>query len=332
MVLGNNRYFNSGDKFIASGNYASFIEMSNGAFSFGYSTVSGTADAAITWNYGLAINATGQVVLPGISSASVPTATAGYALDVRGNILASKASGNASVVVSASNANAAMNAYEGFGVEFNTDSSNVTYAWAQSGTRKMWLVPNDSGTSSLGLAISNPQAYTANGVRCAIVTNQPIISNDTVLSRIQMRGYNIADTGGSTIWIKFGTYYTGQSGYMCRIKYVGHVGFNGDPAQLGMVDIQFSTSNNSASQPGSTGNFYAAFKAYRLGPANVMITLRVVQVSVDQYEFWCYTPNYANGSYYEVSYTDGTSWVHSGASGTPSGNYVDVTPNLITYT
>ncbi len=332
MVLGNNRYFNSGDKFIASGNYATILEMSDGLISFGNSSASGTANAAITWNYGFQINRSGQVVLPG-GTTSVPTATAGYVLDVRGNILAYKASGNTSIVASTgTNANAAMNAYENFGVEFNTDGSYTSYAWAQGATRKMWLVANDSGNSSLGIAVSNPQSYAANGVRCSIVTNQPIISNDTVFSRIQSRGYVMQDTGSGTVWTKFGTFYTSNNGYMCRIRYSGHVGFNANPAQLGMCEILFSTSNGSSSQAGSTGNFYGMFVAYRLGPANVVITVRVVQINTDTYEIWGYIPNYSNGGYYEVSFSDGQAWTHSGSVGTPSGNYVDVNPSVITYT
>lgn len=331
-VFGVNRYFNSGDKFIAASGYATQMEQSGGYHNFGISSaVSGGAGSAITWNYNLSLQPGGGVLMPG-GSTSVPGVQAGYVLDVRGNVIAQKTSGNVSFVAQTSNANAAMNAYAGFGVEFNTDSTYKSYAWAQNGTRKMWLVANDSGASSLGVGISNPDSYTANGVRCGIVTNQPIISNDTVLSRIQARGYNIQDTGGATLWIKFGTFYTGQNGSMCRIRYTGHVGFNADINQLGMTEIQFSTSNNSASQAGSTGNFYAAFQAFRLGRANVIITVRVVQLSLDQYEIWGYIPNYSNGGYYEISFTDGNSWVTSGLAGTPAGNFVEITPNVITYT
>jgi hypothetical protein len=119
---------------------------------------------------------------------------------------------------------------------------------------------------------------------------------------------------------------------MCRLRVTGHVGFNASPGQLGMVEIQFSTSNNSASQAGSTGNFYGSVLGYRTGPGNVVITIRVVQVTTDTYQIWGYIPNYSNGSYYEVSFSDGTSWTHDGTVGTPSGNYIDVTPYTITYT
>jgi hypothetical protein len=332
-VFGVNRYFNSGEKFISASGYATYHEQSGGYHNFGISSAaSGGAGSAITWTYPLSLQPGGGVLMPG-GSTSIPGVQAGYVLDVRGNVIAQKASGNVSFVASASNANAAMNAYEGFGVEFNTDSSYTSYAWAAGGARKMYLIANDSGTYSLGLGnVSNPQAYTANGSRCAIVTQQPIVSNDTVFSRIQSRGYIVQDTGGSTQWVKFGTYNTSQGGYMCRLRVTGHVGFNASPGQLGMVEIQFSTSNNSASQAGSTGNFYGSVLGYRTGPGNVVITIRVVQVTTDTYQIWGYIPNYSNGSYYEVSFSDGTSWTHDGTVGTPSGNYIDVTPYTITYT
>jgi hypothetical protein len=332
-VFGVNRYFNSGEKFIAASGYATLMEQSGGYHNFGISSAaSGGAGSAITWTYPLSLQPGGGVLMPA-GSTTVGSVTAGYVLDVRGNILAYKASGNTSVVTATgTNANAAMNAYENFGVEFNTDASYTSYAWAAGGSRKMYLIANSSGTYSLGVAISNPQDYTINGSRCSIVANQPIVSNDSVYSRFMSRGFIMQDTGGSTSWTKFGTFSCSQGGYMCRIRYTGHIGFNADPAQLGMTEIQFSTSNNSASQAGSTGNFYGAVIAFRTGPANVIITVRVVQVTTDQYDIWGYIPNYSNGGYYEVSFSDGTTWTHSGVVGTPSGNYIDKSPNVITYT
>jgi hypothetical protein len=331
-VFGVNRYFNSGDKFIAASGYATYHEQSGGYHNFAISSAASTsAGSAITWTYPLSLQPNGGVLMPG-GATSIPGVQAGYVLDVRGNVIAQKASGNVSFVAQASNANAAMNAYAGFGVEFNTDSSFTSYAWAKGGTRKMWLIANSSGSSSLGVAISNPQDYTINGSRCSIVANQPIVSNDSVYSRIMSRGFQIQDTGGSTLWVKFGTFSCSQTGTMCRIRYTGHVGFNADIAQLGMTEIQFSTANNSASQAGSTGPFYGAVTAFRLGRANVIITVRAVQITNDQYEIWGYIPNYSSASYYEVSFSDGTAWTHTGTVGTPAGNFVEITPNVITFT
>lgn len=337
FVLGVNRYFNSGEKFIGSG-FASAIEQSSGNTTFFVSNASGTANNAITYNYPMQIHNSGTVLINGAST-TIPTPTSGYVLDVRGNVVVQRTSGNVGLVVSTSNANGAMNAFEGFGLDFNTDSTNRKMGWSMQSSRKMWLVQNLTGAASLGVNISNPEAYVVNNGRTSIVTDQSIYTNDSVMGRIQSRGYGLIDTGSNTYWIRLGTWYTAQAGWMINLRIVAHQGFNANPAQQQMTDWMFSTANGSSGQtsPGG-GIFYAAGTAIRmLNPgtqAGAPSALRVVQIDGGTYEFWGQFGSFTNGSFYTIlGMTDGSSWFHNLTfqSAAPTGTYMDQTIYQNTY-
>ncbi len=191
---------------------------------------------------------------------------------------------------------------------------------------------DSSGT--MGIGITNPSAYSFNGATSSLATSSNIYCVGSMFGYVQSRGYALQDTGGGgTQWTKMGTFYTpSNQGWIVRLEISGHVGFNANLNQNEISIAYFKTSNNSSSQSGSTGAFYGDGMFWRLGPSGFNAGMRAVQVSTTEYQIWIYQGGYSNGSYYTVSFSDGCGWTHSGAIGTPSGNYITLTGYSITYT
>jgi trimeric autotransporter adhesin len=83
--------------------------------------------------------------------------TSGYKLDVAGSILSSVASGNTSVVVSTNNANGAINAIAGQGLEIATDGTNKNIAFRNGTSTSMYIKNGGNvgiGTTSPGAKLS----------------------------------------------------------------------------------------------------------------------------------------------------------------------------------
>jgi hypothetical protein len=77
---------------------------------------------------------------------------AGYKLSVAGDILASAASGNRSVVLTTNNANAALNVIAGLGAELATDGTNQNIAFRTGATTRMYI----ASSGNVGIGITNP--------------------------------------------------------------------------------------------------------------------------------------------------------------------------------
>lgn len=108
--------------------------------------------------------------------------TSGYKLDVVGSILSRVASGNVSVVVQTNDANGAMNAITGFGLELATDSTNQGIRFRTGATEKMRIL---SG-GNVGIGTTSPsQKLDVNGAMKSLgnffaVNNTPFSTNGTI--------------------------------------------------------------------------------------------------------------------------------------------------------
>ena len=78
--------------------------------------------------------------------------TAGYRLHVSGSVLSNVSSGNTSFVASTNNANAALNAIAGVGLELNTDSTNRNLRFSSNSSPLMFI----SGSGNVGIGTTSP--------------------------------------------------------------------------------------------------------------------------------------------------------------------------------
>lgn len=143
------------------------------------------------------------------------------------------------------------------------------------------------------------------------------------------------DTGAAGKFMYMGQWDCSQQGHGIHFKFNGHVGFNANPDQNSIVEINFKTSNNSSSQTGSSGNYYADGYCLRYiyGTASPQPSLvRVVQVSATSYKFYAYLEAYSGTGHFVVDAGSGA-WTSSATFSDPSGNFIDLpTRNIIATT
>ena len=139
--------------------------------------------------------------------------------------------------------------------------------------------------------------------------------------------YTLPNTGGSASWIYLGSWATGQNGYAIRFVITAMSGYNAVTTQDQITEVFFKTSNNSASQTGSSGAFYGDGFAERFGPNSTAPSIiRVVQTDVNTYAIYAYFGSFTgSGSMYELVVSGG-SWTNAStlAAGAPSGNTIDL--------
>ena len=145
--------------------------------------------------------------------------------------------------------------------------------------------------------------------------------------------WTLADSSSAT-WMLLGTWNTSQAGHTLFINLVSHAGYNAATNQMQVTQLYIFTSNGSSFIAGSTGNFFANAMAYsnsKLGTANTAPSVfRIVQVTTSQYTVYGYFTSYMAGSTYNIQMTTSNTWTDSSSTtGTPSGNYIVVTPSFI---
>lgn len=137
--------------------------------------------------------------------------------------------------------------------------------------------------------------------------------------------FALPDTTGTAQWIFVGTWSGAfQGGSKLNIDLTIGQGYNATNNQNAAYKIFFKLSNNSSSQSGSSGNFYADGMSWKYGPSNTISNLRVIQNSSTSYSFYINCGSFTGtNSVYSVSIGQGT-WTNSGTLATPSGNYIDL--------
>jgi len=132
--------------------------------------------------------------------------TNGYTLDVVGSILSQVASGNTSIVVQTNNANGAINAIAGTGLEIATDGTNQNMVFRTGAAERMRI--NSAGSVS----ITNSDSRLLGGT----TTGRLLISNSDTSAYLILAG---SSNGGSVDLItnQFITFTTGAS-YLERMR------------------------------------------------------------------------------------------------------------------
>jgi hypothetical protein len=104
-------------------------------------------------------------------------------------------------------------------------------------------------------------------------------------------------------------------------------GYNAVVSQDQITEVFFKTSNNSSSQTGSSGAYYADGFAEKFGPNSTTPSIiRVVQTDLNTYTFYAYFAAFTGaGSFYELVVSAGN-WTNSSTTvaGAPSGNTIDL--------
>ena len=145
--------------------------------------------------------------------------------------------------------------------------------------------------------------------------------------------WTLPDSSSAT-WILLGTWDTTQTGKTLLINLVSHAGYNAATNQMQVTQLYIFTSNAISFIAGSTGNFFANSMAYansKLGTANTAPSVfRIVQVTTAQYTVYGYFASWMGGSTYNIQMTTSDTWTNSSSTtGTPTGNYIVVTPSFI---
>jgi hypothetical protein len=94
--------------------------------------------------------------------------------------------------------------------------------------------------------------------------------------------------------------------------------------------LYFATSNGVSNNDGFYANGAASRNTILGTNSSAPETIRVVQVSTTSYDFWGYFGQWPGRSNYSVQINPTTSWTNISATGsTPSGTYLDITPQEI---
>ena len=315
LQLRANSYFGgspANDRYSKTGVPAQNIVMDGGNFYYQYAA-GGTADAVVSFTNQLSINSSGNVGIGTITPASKLA------------------------IVSGNN--------EGL---YTTNGTQITKLFNGSGISAgaLWTISNDA--LSFGTNNAERMRIDSSGSLLVNTTSTANVSGTTpkltVAGNVNVTGYTqtyliqqgilIPDSGGnSSYWAYLGRYSTVQAGYICHIRMYYHIGFNSDNNQNGIIDIFFKSANATSYQNGSTGPFYGDGQYFRLGPSGVN-DIRAVQIDTQTYDIYVSMGNYSNASFYTVDTSPGSYWtvVSTGSTTAPSGNYISLTPRVVTYT
>ena len=140
------------------------------------------------------------------------------------------------------------------------------------------------------------------------------------------RTFTLPDTLGTAPWIKLGEATNmAQTGAKISIKLVMSNGYNAQLNQNQVSNIFFKTSNNSSSQAGSAGSFFADgyYVVEAISQSSSPSVVRVVQVNINTYHFFIACSSYTGTSHYDITYA-GLTWVNTSITATPSGNFIDL--------
>jgi hypothetical protein len=120
-----------------------------------------------------------------------------------------------------------------------------------------------------------------------------------------------------------------QNGQKLHMTVVAGAGYNAVSSQNQITQLFFKTSNGTSSQAGSTGAFFADGFSVRVGETvNAPSVFRVVQVDANTFDFYASFGAFTGNSFYVLTTASGT-WTHSGTLASPTGNYIDITPNTL---
>ena len=144
--------------------------------------------------------------------------------------------------------------------------------------------------------------------------------------------YTLPETYGTSGYVNIGTWNTSQGGCVLVMEIASHAGYNASTSQDQYTTLYFKTSNNSSSQSGVSGAFYADGVAVYNGglgansqsPSNFYI----VQNNSSSYTIYAVFGVYSQNSWYRINVTPGTSWTNSSTIAVPTGNYLQITPTV----
>lgn len=139
--------------------------------------------------------------------------------------------------------------------------------------------------------------------------------------------YNLPTTGGSSQWIKLGTFITNQSGRSIHFKFVARSGYNANSAQTQTSELKFGTSNNlsagtglDSSQVQQTSVFFGDAQYYKYEDGNSVAApndIVILQKSNSSYEFWGLFGTFTGqGSFFVVSHNTSDAFTYSGSQQT----------------
>jgi hypothetical protein len=166
-------------------------DLGNGTFIAKFNNYSNVTKVAITGS--------GNVGIGTISP------TSGYMLDVVGSILSRVASGNTSFVVQTNNANGALNAIAGTGLELATDGTNQNIVFRTGSSEKMRIT---SG-GNIGIGTSSPTIY----------------GGGMEISRASQAALRVSSTGGTSPGgIEIG-YESSVGGFIQTVQAGGQITF-----------------------------------------------------------------------------------------------------------
>lgn len=126
-------------------------------------------------------------------------------------------------------------------------------------------------------------------------------------------------SSGSTLqqYLRVGTWTAGQAGQIIKIKIFTHTGYNATDSQDQIVDLYFKTSNSSSvNVNGFAGNAWHM----SWGESNVAFlggawVANAAGTSATSFTLYINMAWYNENSFYEVSCSDGTTWLNDPADG-----------------
>jgi hypothetical protein len=143
--------------------------------------------------------------------------------------------------------------------------------------------------------------------------------------------YELPDNTSPFIWIKLGNWSTAQNGSTLLMTIAAHSGYNAGFNQNQVTEFYLATSNGVSNNAGFYANGGASRNTLLGTSSTAPETIRVVQVSTTSYDIWGYFAQWSGRSNYSVQINPTTSWTNISATGsTPSGTYLDITPQEIT--
>jgi hypothetical protein len=142
--------------------------------------------------------------------------------------------------------------------------------------------------------------------------------------------FSIPETSGTGQYVYLGRWSSiAQNGQKLHMTVVAGAGYNAVSSQNQITQLFFKTSNGTSSQAGSTGVFYGDGFSVRVGETvNAPSVFRTVQIDANTFDIYGSFGAFTGNSFYVIATASGT-WTHAGTLTSPSGNYIDITPNTL---